>query len=190
VYFKIVVMGTSLGGLSALQNILGDLPPNFPAAIAIVQHRHKESGTALKALLQTYTLLPIQEVEDKDEIIPGRVYLAPPDYHLLVETDHFALSIDQPVSYARPSIDVLFESAADTYGERVIGLILTGANQDGAQGLKKIKARGGITIVQEPSTAQSPIMPAAAIADVAVDWILGLSDISNLLVNLCHSIGN
>lgn len=189
-YFKIVVIGTSLGGLSALQNLLSDLPADFPTAIAILQHRHKESDTTLKALLQTYTLLPIQEVEDKDEIIPGRVYLAPPDYHLLVETGHFALSIDRPVSYARPSIDVLFESAADTYREGVIGLILTGANQDGTQGLKKIKAMGGITIVQEPSTAESSIMPAAAIADVAVDWVLELPKISQLLVNLCHSTGN
>ncbi|WP_427158806.1 chemotaxis protein CheB [Aliinostoc sp. HNIBRCY26] len=188
--FKIVVVGTSLGGLSALQKILGNLPANFPTAIAIVQHRHKESDATLKALLQTYTSLPIQEVEDKDEIIPGRVYLAPPDYHLLVEPGYFALSIDQPVSYARPSIDVLFESAADTYGGSVIGLILTGANQDGTQGLKKIKARGGITIVQEPSTAESPIMPAAAMADLAVDWILQLPEISDLLVNICYSTGN
>jgi two-component system chemotaxis response regulator CheB len=190
VCFKIVVIGTSLGGLSALQNILGDLPRDFPAAIVIVQHRHKESDETFKVLLQEYTLLPIQEVEDKYEIIPGRVYLAPADYHLLVEPGYFALSIDQPVSYARPSIDVLFESAADIYAERVIGLILTGANQDGKQGLKKVKARGGITIVQEPSTAQSPIMPAAAISDLAVDWILPLPDISHLLVNLCHSTGN
>jgi two-component system chemotaxis response regulator CheB len=188
VSFKIVVIGTSLGGFSALKTVLVNLPAEFLAPIAIVQHRHKESDKTLQELLQEHTNLPIQEVEDKDEILPGQIYLAPADYHLLVEPGYFTLSIDEPVSYARPSIDVLFESAADAYGERVIGVILTGAYQDGMQGLKKVKARGGITIVQEPTTAESPIMPEAAIAAVAVDWVLSLSEIAPLLVNLCHSI--
>jgi len=186
VSFKIVVIGTSLGGLSALKIVLGNLPVNFPVPIAIVQHRHKESNNALQELLQEYTSLPIREVEDKDEILPGYIYIAPADYHLLVELGHFALSTDEPVSYARPSIDVLFESAADVYSEQVIGVILTGANQDGMQGLKKIKARGGLTIVQEPATAQSDVMPEAAISAVAVDWILTLSNIASQMVKLCH----
>ncbi|MCC5617444.1 chemotaxis protein CheB [Nostoc sp. CHAB 5836] len=185
--FKIVVIGTSLGGLSALKIILGKLPAEFVVPIAIVQHRHKESNDTLQKLLQKSTLLPIREVEDKDEILPGHIYLAPADYHLLVELGHFALSTDEPVSYARPSIDVLFESAADIYTEQVIGVILTGANQDGMQGLKKIKARGGTTIVQEPATAKSNIMPQAAISAVTVDWILTLSDIASEMVKLCHS---
>ncbi|MBW4677948.1 MAG: chemotaxis protein CheB [Desmonostoc geniculatum HA4340-LM1] len=184
--FKIVVIGTSLGGLSALKIILQRLPADFSVAIAIVQHRHKESNKALQELLQESISLPIQEVEDKDEILPRHIYLAPADYHLLVEPGHFALSTDEPVSYARPSIDVLFESAADIYGEQVIGIILTGANHDGMQGLKKIKARGGITIVQEPATAESSIMPEAAISAVAVDWILTLSDIADQIVKLCY----
>ncbi|MGH1397510.1 MAG: chemotaxis protein CheB [Trichormus sp.] len=188
--FEIVVIGASLGGLSALEIILGDLPPDFPLPIVIVQHRHKDSAKSLKALVQTYTLLPVKEVEDKDEIIPGQIYLAPADYHVLVERGYFDLSTDVLVSYVRPSIDVLFESAADIYAEGVIGLILTGANEDGTQGLKKIKARGGITIVEDPSTAHSPIMPAAAISDVVVDWILPLPKISHLLINLCYSTGN
>jgi two-component system chemotaxis response regulator CheB len=187
VTFKIVVIGTSLGGLSALKIVLENLPADFPVPIAIVQHRHKESDNTLKQFLQQHSLLPIQEVEDKDEILPGHVYLAPADYHLLVEQGYFALSTDEPVSYARPSIDVLFESAADIYGEQVIAIILTGANQDGRQGIKKVKARGGLAIVQEPATAESSIMPEAAISAVAVDWILSLSDIAAQIVKLCHS---
>ncbi|MEH2068169.1 MAG: chemotaxis protein CheB [Nostoc sp.] len=184
--FQIVVIGTSLGGLSALKIILEKLPTDFSVPIAIVQHRHKESNNALQQLLQESIFLPIREVEDKDEILPRHVYLAPADYHLLVEPGYFALSIDEPVSYARPSIDVLFESAADIYGEQVIGIILTGANHDGMQGLKKIKARGGTTIVQKPATAESCIMPEAAISAVAVDWILTLSDIADQMVKLCY----
>ena len=182
-----MVIGTSLGGLSALKIILENLPADFPVPIAIVQHRHKESNNTLKELLQEYTSLPIREVEDKDKILPGYIYLAPADYHLLVELGHFALSTDQVVSYARPSIDVLFESAADVYTDQVIGIILTGANQDGMQGIKKIKLRGGLTIVQEPSTAESYVMPEAAISAVAVDWILTLKDIASQMVKLCHS---
>jgi two-component system, chemotaxis family, protein-glutamate methylesterase/glutaminase len=188
VSFKIVVIGTSLGGLSALKIILGNLPADFSVPIAIVQHRHKESDDILNKLLQKHTLLAIREVEDKDEILSRHVYLAPVDYHLLIEPGHFALSTDEPVSYARPSIDVLFESAADIYAQQVIGVILTGANQDGVQGLKKVKARGGLTIVQEPGTAESCVMPKAAISAVAVDWILSLSDIASQLVKLCHPI--
>ncbi|MEH2165274.1 MAG: chemotaxis protein CheB [Nostoc sp.] len=184
--FQIVVIGTSLGGLSALKIVLGNLPSDFHVPIAIVQHRHKESSKTLQDLLQESTLLKIQEVEDKDEILPGHIYIAPADYHLLVEPGHFALSTDEPVSYARPSIDVLFESAADVYTEQVIGVILTGANQDGVQGLKKIKARGGITIVQEPATAESDIMPEAAISAITVDWILTLSNIASQMVKLCQ----
>ncbi|QLE54178.1 chemotaxis protein CheB [Nostoc sp. TCL26-01] len=188
--FEIVVIGTSLGGLSALQHLLKDLSVDFPVPVAIVQHRHKESDDTLRALLQEYALLPIREVEDKDEISPGQIYLAPADYHLLVEPGYFSLSTEQPVSFARPSIDVLFESAADVYGSQVIGVILTGANQDGSAGLKKVKARGGVTVVQDPTTAACGIMPGAAISVVAVDWILSLSEISPLLINLCYSIRN
>lgn len=184
--FKIVVIGTSLGGLSALKILLVNLPADFPVPIAIVQHRHKEGSNTLKELLQESTSLLIREVEDKDEILPRHIYLAPADYHLLVELGHFALSTDELVSYARPSIDVLFESAADIYTEQVIGVILTGANQDGVQGLKKIKARGGLAIVQEPATAESCVMPQAAISAIAVDWILTLKDIASQMVKLCH----
>ena len=178
--FELVVIGASLGGLQALETLLAGLPQAFPLPVVVVQHRHKDSSD-LVALLQRYSLLPVSEVEDKEEIRPGRVYLAPADYHLLIEASHFALSLEAPVEYARPSIDVLFESAAEAYAERVIGIILTGASQDGAQGLAKIKASGGLTVVQSPATAEGQTMPAAAIAATQVDQILPLSEIALFL---------
>ncbi|MDZ7961547.1 MAG: chemotaxis protein CheB [Aulosira sp. DedQUE10] len=184
--FKIVVIGASLGGLSALKNLLEQLPKELNLPIVIAQHRHRDSYNTLSDFLQQYTSLKVREVEDKDKILPGYVYLAPADYHLLVESGDFALSTDEPISYARPSIDVLFESAADVYGEQVIGVILTGANEDGVQGLKMIKARLGTAIVQEPTTAECPVMPKAAINAVAVDWILSPEEIGRKLVYLCN----
>ena len=184
--FELVVVGTSLGGLRALEVLLAGLSKTIPVSMAVVQHRHKDSDGTLSRLLQQYSALPLKDAEDKEVIVPGRVYLAPADYHLLVEAGRFALSTEAPVSYARPSIDVLFESAADAYAEKVIGVILTGANHDGAQGIAKIKARGGLTVVQDPATAESPSMPEAAIAAVEIDWILPLLDIAPLLVSLCH----
>lgn len=183
---KIVVIGVSVGGLSALKILLQNIPKDFPSPIIVVQHRHPESRDQLGDILQQHTLLKVREVEDKDEILPGYVYLAPADYHLLVEPGFFALSTDQPVSYARPSIDVLFESAADVYGSQVIGIILTGANEDGAQGLKMVKLHYGIAIVQDPTTAECPVMPKAAMNAVAVDWILPLEAIAEKLVYLCQ----
>lgn len=185
--YELVAIGTSLGGLHALETLLSGLPKQFPLAVAIVQHRYRESGDTLSRLLQNYSALPVREPEDKEAIAPGTVYLAPADYHLLVEPGNFALSTEAPVTYARPSIDVLFESAADAYAERTIGVILTGANHDGVQGLAVIKAHAGLTIAQEPKTAECPIMPAAAIAAVTVDWILPLPEIAPLLVNLCQT---
>ncbi|HEY9747156.1 MAG TPA: chemotaxis protein CheB [Allocoleopsis sp.] len=188
-YFELVVVGTSLGGLSALETLLSGLPSNFPISIAIVQHRHKDSNVGLSRFLQSCSALPLQDVADKTAIVPGQVYLAPADYHLLVESvGRFALSTEMPVSYARPSIDVLFESAADAYGQRTIGVILTGSGRDGAAGLATIKARGGLAIAQDPQTAESPMMPNAAIATTAVDWILPLADIAPRLIHLCQPV--
>lgn len=187
--YELIVIGTSLGGLSALKTVLGALPQDFSAALAVVQHRHRESNQGLGDFLQRFTVLPVHEVEDKERIQPGHVYLAPADYHLLVEYGYFSLSVDEPVSYARPSIDVLLESAADSYNERVIGVILTGANQDGVKGLSTLKARGGVTIVQDPDTAESPVLPRAAIVAIAVDAILPLSQIAARLIHLCAATG-
>lgn len=177
-----------MGGLSALQVVLSGLSSDFPVAVAVVQHRHKESGTILSQFLQRQITLPLKEAEDKDLLRPGQIYLAPSDYHLLVEPDYFSLSTDEPVSYARPSIDVLFESAADMYGERTIGVILTGANHDGAKGLACIKAAGGRAIVQDPLSAENKVMPEAAIAATTVDRILPLSEIAPYLTHLCSPV--
>lgn len=206
---EIVVIGASLGGLHALEVLLSGLPKSFPLPVVIAQHRYKDSDSALCVFLQHQCPLPLSEPEDKEAILPGRVYLAAADYHLLVEANYvqgnasssvvgvptFALSTEAPISYARPSIDALFESAADAYGEKVVGVILTGASADGSQGLLKIKANGGKAIVQEPTTAECATMPKAAIRAlqqhsanpaVAVDWILPLKDIAPFIVNLCH----
>ncbi|MDZ8053617.1 MAG: chemotaxis protein CheB [Aulosira sp. ZfuVER01] len=184
--FKIVVIGSSSGGLTAIKILLQNLPKDLKSPIVIVQHRHRDSCNRLGEMLQQDTSLIVREVEDKDEILSGYVYLAPADYHLLIESGYFALSIDAPVSYARPSIDVLFESAAEVYGKQVIAVILTGANEDGVQGLKMVKSHFGIAIVQEPTDAEYAVMPKAAITAVAVDWILPLKEIAKKLVYLCH----
>lgn len=187
--YELIAIGTSLGGLSAMRTLLQCIPKAFPAAMVIVQHRHRESDQALSSFLQQFTVLPVHDVEDKERIQPGHVYFAPADYHLLVESGSFSLSVDAPVSYARPSIDVLLESVADAYGDRAIGVLLTGANQDGVRGLSKIKARGGTAIVQAPDTAESPVLPRAAIAAVSVDRVLPLTAIAPYLVQLCSPLG-
>ncbi len=187
--FELVAIGTSWGGLTAVEMLLSRLPPDFPLAIAIVQHRHRNAGNLLTQLLQRHSLLPVLEVEDKQTIDPGHVYLAPADYHLLVEPDHFALSLEAPVLFSRPSIDLLFQSAADAYTHRAIGIILTGANKDGAQGLATLKKRGGITIVQEPTEAESSVMPLAALAATPVDYILPLAKIASCLIQLANKTG-
>jgi two-component system chemotaxis response regulator CheB len=182
--FKIVVVGASLGGMSALETLLKGLPGNFPLPIAIVQHRSAESGQMLSMSLRKQSALRISEPQDKEAILPGQVYIAPADYHLLVDEGSFSLSTEGPVSYARPSIDVLFESASDAYGERVIGVILTGSNQDGAYGAARIKERGGYLIVQQPDTSESAVMPKATLTSAVVDRILPLREIAPCLVRL------
>jgi two-component system chemotaxis response regulator CheB len=179
---ELVVIGTSLGGLAALEILLPGLPEGLPLAIVIVQHRLAQSDQTLSLLLQLRCALPVCEPDDKEPIIPGRVYLAPPDYHLLIGRGRFALSTEPRVCYARPSIDVLFESAAHMYGAGVIGVVLTGASRDGADGLASIKARGGLTIAQSPSTAESAVLPQAAIDAVDVDAILPLEEIGACVI--------
>ena len=174
----LVVVGASWGGLEALGRVLSDLPREFDLPVVIAQHRHpgSQEGT-LAQLLQKQIDRPVLEAEDKLRIEPRHVYVAPPDYHLLVERGFFALSVDDRVRYARPSIDVLFESAADAYGDGVIGIILTGANDDGARGLARIKELGGVALIQDPAAAVRRAMPDAAIAATVADAILPLEDI-------------
>jgi two-component system, chemotaxis family, protein-glutamate methylesterase/glutaminase len=183
--FEIVAVGTSLGGFEALKTILGKLPTDFPAAVAVVQHRSGEDSEGLIRLLTPHIALPIVEVEDKDEIRGGNVYVCPANYHLVAERGYFALSADAPVMYARPSIDVLFESAAESFRERALGVLLTGMSKDGTAGLAKIKECGGFAVVQDPATAEGPTMPESAIAAVAVDKVLPLAEIAPFLVELC-----
>jgi two-component system chemotaxis response regulator CheB len=181
-----VVIGASYGGLAALQILLSDLSPDFPLPVVIVQHRRKDGDDGLCEYLQKRSRLPLTEPNDKEKAEPGRVYLAPRDYHLLIEKSIFALSTESPVAFARPSIDVLFDSAADVYRERVVGVILTGANRDGAQGLAKIKSFGGLAVVQDPESAESRAMPEAAITATPVDRVLPLAGIAPFLNELCH----
>lgn len=183
--FELVVIGTSLGGMDALKVLLPSLPADFPVPVVILQHRQAESEGNLCALLGRYSTLPVHEVEDKDPILPGRIYLAPANYHLLAEPGHFALSTEGPVSYARPSLDVFLESAADAYKKKVVAVILTGANKDGAQGAARIKEHGGFIIVQDPATAESPAMPEAVLEASAVDRVLPLHEMARFLVGLC-----
>lgn len=179
---NVVVVGTSAGGLRALERVLGNLPAGFDVPIVAVQHRSRESEL-FAAVIQGRIALPVREAEDKEALAAPGVYLAPPDYHLLLEPGGgLALSTDAPVSFSRPSIDVLFESAADAYGPGVLAVLLTGANHDGTRGLTRIRAAGGVAIVQDPATAESPEMPAAAITSGAADHVLSLGDIAGELV--------
>ena len=181
---SIVVVGTSWGGLNALRELISRLPAGFGLPVVLVQHRHRESDHLLSTLLQERTPLPVVEVEDKAPIERGTIYVAPADYHLLVDRDAFTLSTEAPVRYSRPSIDVTFYSAADTFGRETVGVVLTGANSDGSRGLRRIFDRGGLTLVQEPATAESPAMPAAAIRCVPGARVLTIAEISSVLGTL------
>lgn len=183
--YELIVIGCSWGGLQALGEIFSHLPATFDVPIAVAQHRMAESGDGLARALEKGRKLKVLDAHDKEPIQKGRIYLAPPDYHLLVEPGSFALSIDEVVQYARPSVDVLFESAADAYADKVIGVILTGANEDGAAGLARIKDQGGFTVVQDPSTAIRREMPDAALAAVRPHRVLPLDQIGPLLIELC-----
>ena len=179
----LIVIGVSAGGLKALATLLQGLGPDFTIPIAIVQHRSRDSDS-LALVLQEYTPLRLREIEDKMPIEPGNVYVAPPDYHTLIDDGHFALSVDAPVVYSRPSIDVLFESAADELGERLAGIVLTGANQDGARGLRRIVQRGGRAIVQDPDSAEVGVMPRAALQQVPNAKVVALPDMGAYLNTL------
>lgn len=186
--YKIVVMGTSMGGLRVLETLFAALPAGFPLPVAIVHHRGPQPGPHLRSTLQNHAALRVREPQDKEEIEPGNIYLAPADYHLLVEDGHFSLSTEGRVSYARPSIDVLFESAAEAYGSGTIAVALTGANRDGADGAATVKALGGYLIVQEPGSAECPVLPNTVLSATAADQVLPLAQISSHLIQLGNQI--
>lgn len=184
--YELVVIGASAGGIAALTELLSALPAGYSLPTVVVQHLHPLQDSSFVEYLNRESVLTIKEADEKEAIEAGHAYFAPPNYHLLIEDDRtFSLSVDQRVNYARPAIDVLFESAADVYGAGVIGVILTGANDDGAQGLRSIQESGGLTIVQDPETAETPVMPRAAIAATRADHILTLPQIAELLIKSC-----
>ena len=183
--YQAVVMGVSAGGMEALNTILPELPSDFPLSVIIVQHTHPTSDDFLARYLDEQCRVKVKEADEQEKILPGIVYLAPSNYHLLVEHDKIlSLSTELPVNFARPSIDVLFETAADAYGEKVVGVILTGANHDGSQGLLTIKKAGGLAVVQDPETAEAYAMPQSAIETVQPDHILPLEKIGPFLSGL------
>jgi two-component system chemotaxis response regulator CheB len=181
--YEVVVIGASWGGLHAVRTILTGLPEGFQVPIAIAQHRSSSDRGDLAASLGSGSRLPVMEVEDKTPLERGHVYIAPPDYHLLLDGHMFSLSVDEHVHFSRPSIDVLFESAADSFGPGAIGVVLTGANRDGAEGLLRIKENGGYTIAQDAGTAAQPAMPQAAIDIALPHKIAPLEDIADILAS-------
>jgi two-component system chemotaxis response regulator CheB len=180
----LVVIGGSWGGLHALEVVLAGLPAGFAGAVAIAQHRGSALPELLAPLLARRSPLDVRDAEDKDRLCPGHAYLAPGGYHLLVEDGSLALSTEAAVHHSRPSIDVLFASAADAYGERLVGVLLTGSNADGAEGLLAIAGHGGYTIVQDPEEAERREMPDSALALLRPDAVVPLAEVAPLLVGL------
>jgi two-component system, chemotaxis family, protein-glutamate methylesterase/glutaminase len=180
-----LVIGGSAGGLEALSALLSAVGPEAAFPIVCVLHVHADGPNLLPTVLSHHCVLPVKEAESTEELAPGQVYFAPADYHLTIEPDRtFALSNDPPVNFSRPSIDVLFESAADAYGVQLVGILLTGANADGAAGLRQIKRRGGFAIVQDPATAEFPDMPRSAIGLFDPDAVMAVPAIAALLGRL------
>lgn len=181
---SIIAIGASLGGLHLFKDLLPELPENYGIPLVIVQHRVADSDSKLQHVLQRFTSLPVIEPEDKAPLCPGTVFLAPPDYHLLVDAKCFHLSTEAPVRYARPSIDVLFESVADAFADTAVAVVLTGASDDGAAGALRIANAGGRVLVQAPKTAESPVMPAAAIEAVSRAEVMAPAKLRDTLVSL------
>jgi two-component system chemotaxis response regulator CheB len=169
-----------------MSKLLGGLPRDFSVPIVVVQHRSSDSDQLLAELIQDATDLRVSEAEDKEPLTPGRVHIAPANYHVLVEDGFLSLSLDAPVRFSRPSIDVMFSSAADTYGSGTIGVVLTGANEDGARGLSDIVKHGGCALVQDPRTAEIAIMPHAALKAVPSAQVLPLKALAPRLIELSH----
>jgi two-component system, chemotaxis family, protein-glutamate methylesterase/glutaminase len=184
---ELIVVGTSLGGFRALQTLLGTFPAHLACPVLVAQHRAAGEGLDLATQLARASALPVADASDKATVAPGCVYLAPADYHLIVEQrGQVALSTMEAVHAARPSIDVLFITAADAYGATLAGVVLTGASIDGAAGLARIESAGGLAIVQELSTAECPIMPGAALAATRSPIVLPLDGIARHLIRLAE----
>jgi two-component system, chemotaxis family, protein-glutamate methylesterase/glutaminase len=182
--YEIVVVGTSWGGLDAMRTLLDGLPSEYEMPMILVQHRSRDSDALLARILQERTRLRVCEVEDKQPVDAGAVYIAPANYHTLVEEGHFSLSTEAPVRYSRPSIDVTMMSAAATYGHRTVGVILTGSNNDGSAGLRRVVDAGGMGVIQDPATAVAIQMPAAALQSVPTARVFRLERLATFLGTL------
>ena len=184
---EMVAVGCSLGGLLQLERLLSRLPADFPAAVAICQHQHEGNDGTLVRLLSRHSLLPLAGPEHLEPIMSGHVYVAPPGYHTLVDGRSFALSVDAPVCFARPSADVLFESVADSFGPRAAAVVLTSSSADGAEGARAVKNAGGRVAVQDPLTAESPICSRAVLALTKPDFIGETAAIAQTLIDWCST---
>jgi two-component system chemotaxis response regulator CheB len=187
--YEIVVIGTSWGGLAAVRAIVGVLPASYDLPTVVVQHRHRDSDTLLTRVLQDGSHLLVCEPDDKQPIEAGHLYVAPANYHMFVDDGHFALSVDAPERYSRPSIDVTLASAAHAFGHRAVGVILTGANADGAEGLRRLADAGGLAVVQDPATAEVATMPQAALAAVPTARVFPLDRLGTFLGSLPSPYG-
>lgn len=183
--YEAIVIGLSSGGMEAMKFLFSGLPVEFSIPIIVVQHMSPRSDSQWISVVKKNFQLEFKEVDEKEPIRSGHIYIAPPNYHLLVEENRtFSLSVEEKVNYARPSIDVLFESAALAYKEKLIGIVLTGSNNDGAAGLKQIRDCGGLCIVEDPATAYSPVMPQAALEKADPQFVLSLKKIIDLLKSI------
>jgi two-component system chemotaxis response regulator CheB len=182
---RLIVIGGSAGSLQVVLKILGYLKSSYSIPILLVLHRNVQYDSSLQELLVLKTTLNAKEVEEKDAIKPGYVYFCPADYHVLVEKDFsFSLDDSEKVNFSRPSIDVVFRSAADILGDQLLCVLLSGANSDGAEGLKQVKEKGGITVIQDPEEAQVPFMPQQALRIMQSDYVLDSNQIAGLLNSL------
>lgn len=182
---KVVIIAGSAGSLEVLMQVLPRLKPITTFSLVIVLHRKSSEDNTLEELISIKTIIPVKEVEDKTELLPGFIYVAPSDYHLLFETNgELSLDTSEKVNYSRPSIDVSFESAAEVYGPSLTGILLSGANADGTHGLKVINEKGGTVVIQQPDTADMPFMPRHALENVAADRVLNIEEILEFINNI------
>jgi len=182
---KLIVIGGSAGSLQVIMEIISTIRPDFPLPVLIVLHRNSSFESSLEDLFASRSRALIKEVEEKEVIMPGVVYIAPPDYHVLIEEDQtFSLDYSERVNFSRPSIDVAFHCASDVYGAELVCLLLSGGNADGVEGLEYVKERGGIVVVQDPATADVPYMPQHAVTKVAVDFIVSAEELPAFMKGL------
>jgi two-component system chemotaxis response regulator CheB len=186
-HYRIVAVGSSAGGIRALEVLLKGLPSDLPVPMLIVQHLDPRHRSLMAEIMQRSSKMKVKEAVEGEPILPSVVYIAPPNRHMLVADGHISLTSTAFVHFSRPSIDLLFESIAATYGNESIGIILSGTGRDGSMGIKAIKEKGGTTIAQDQATSEHFGMPDAAIATGMVDFVLSIYDIANAIVELVTS---